>query len=454
MNRIEQAFQSGLKSDIRIKKISSANLNNYISFLPKTEKINLAYGVQSTGGTPRGAAAALAEDNVIEIKSLFVKEDDRRAKVGSSLLRKIKEYADENDIDTVTAEYLADGADKTALDAFYRSNGFIVKDGMELISFNASDVADNATYKKLSGVSMDDFKYYRINQLPDEAKKQFAEMCASPEVSELSPAYAKGALLDELSLAYVNGSEVKAFVVITDLNGKLYINSAYADPTAPTAIVKLITIALKTVLEKYTSYTKICVSALNEASLKFIMSFIGNDSGKTEKIYTTAAVYSISAVLAENGNFEDADADILAKQTTDGMEILVPRTMRLSDFLTQEGVQCDLTILDDGLPAVLVTNDGGISIVRYSVTGDGFDTFNITAYSYFNIGDKDANELCASFNGKQSATAVPAEDNSVIVSAVLAEGAIPVSENQFVFFWNTFNSSVNLFALLCSGENN
>lgn len=447
MNIIEQSFLDRMDSDIRIKRITSENIDGYAEFIPKIARTNVIFGAVDKSGCPLGAVAALCEDGEIKVKALTVDKGSRRNKIGSMLICKIKDYAAENDINTITAMYLPCGDESHIIGAFFRSNGFVINDAEELTAYSICDIAFNERYISLSNTSPSDFNFNRLSELSASFIESLNALCRKNGEERLAPENAHGIIIDELSLVHISDGEIKAFVLITDLNGLLYISSIYTAPSAHDVIGRLIPIALKTIVKKYSSYKKLCIAAGNDELHRLVSCFTDTNERGNETLNSVRADYDISAGLEIFRSVKSTEAENVSEFYRD-TEFFVPKIWRLTDILTDNGIECDMTIFEDGHPGIVITGKHSRVNIRYISAGGSSQHFVVLVYTYFELGGKssDIQGLCERYNTSQSIiTAVAHGDKGIMLRCTLTEGAVPIEESAFINFISIFSEQTTAF---------
>jgi hypothetical protein len=324
--------------------------------------------------------------------------------------------------------------------AFFENNGFeTVETGNTLFSFRLSDLKQSAMFRKLKEI--EPLKNtVPMNRLPGTVFENFSRKIGVSVPPELAPVNAQGKIIGDLSPGYIESNNVAAFVIITSLNGRLYINSAYTDSAHRNHLIKLLGQALVAAAEKYPQYEEMGVTAANQASMNLVQKLIGDDAGKVRQETVRAMRWSLEEELRKVELLSARKATEVAANTMDGMEILVPKLMRLMDMLAEENMSCDLMMEASDIPAILLDLDGIPATLRYLPADDGFNRFSLTVTAFVRSGKtrEEMDALCAEFNGNTIYGTAFRADDDLCLRYTLPESGLPVTKELFLDYIDIF----------------
>ncbi|NMA24932.1 MAG: GNAT family N-acetyltransferase [Clostridiales bacterium] len=438
-NRLIRQRQSGTQIR-RITRENAGRFAPYLSGRSLGDPETIAFGAEQYGEPCGAIELRISGGAYLELGSIVVDERCRGEGIGSSLLHKSKEFAFDLGTEKIYVEYMLGDEENQKVQAFFEKNGFeTVETGNTLFTFKLSDLRQSARFRKLK--ELEPLKNtVPMNSLPGAVAENFNRKIGASIPPELAPVNAQGKIIAELSPGYISGGSVAAFVIITSLNGRLYINSAYTDSAHRTHLVKLLGQTLVTAAEKYPQYEEMCVTAANQASMNLIQKLIGEDADKVRKETVRAMRWSLDEELRKAELLSAQAATEVAAKTMDGMEILVPKLMRLMDMLTEENMPCDLMMEFSNIPAVLMDFAGIPATLRYLPADDGFYRFALTVTAFIRSGKtrEEMEQICREFNENTIYGTAFRTGDDLCLRYTLPESGLPVSKEQFLDFIDIF----------------
>ncbi|MGI5979416.1 MAG: GNAT family N-acetyltransferase [Oscillospiraceae bacterium] len=425
MNAANARFLRERRDPLQIKTVTGENAALFETFLPDVGRDTqpggryAAFGAELYG-EPCGALEMKIGTGNCDITALFVAENSRRSGVGTRLLIAAKRFAAERDIDKIYVEFLLDKDEQTAVEAFFSACGFyLVESGNSIYTFALSDIPKSEEITKLSGTTQP-AGLLDMSSLPPKVLASMQRQAGSTFAAELAPWNAKGKIIADLSPGVYEDNHVCCFIIVTALNGQLYLNSAYTDKSHSRLFSSLLTQTLLLAAEKYSEYGKMCVTAATPASQRLVEKLSGDLLDKVDKKTVRAMCWS----LADELNASAAEERLAPTQAWDGLEVLTPKLMRLMDFLRDEDRNCELMLAE--LPYILVSVGDANPMIAYVPVEDNFDRLDLTFTARVPDGGDPAR-----LNAENRLSTVFQADGELFLRYTLPESGLPVTAEQF-----------------------
>lgn len=189
------------------------------------------YIIAVDGETPIGAAALELNGTTYQechIISLFVSETYRKQGVGTQLLEVIHNYAAANGIRQINIAYQENPADMHGMFTFLVKNGYTMPQIQGIIYHISVDELEKASLVTMRKIPANTACIYNQTTIAPHMLNQL--ITQAPDW--VNPKTCLGKIMDEMTLYYVAGNEIKACVISELLEGKLNIHAVYTTSAA------------------------------------------------------------------------------------------------------------------------------------------------------------------------------------------------------------------------------
>jgi hypothetical protein len=220
-----------------------------------------------------------------------------------------------------------------------------------------------------------------LGRLPEESESKvgnYVELCNLPtdvyrdykkRIGTEIPRYldfedATGNLLSEYSLAYIQQRQIMAFVVVTEVEGELYLNSAYMkEKKYASALIRMFQRVWKKA-DKCKLYNNLTVTAVNAESEQLISKLFSGAEYKKKRVY-----------VSNKSIRRDKEFPLAV-----GFGGVVARTNALANALVTEGYEVKVEHEPGGLPVISIQNlKNGARLYA------GYSTDDMEQYSEFTL---------------------------------------------------------------------
>lgn len=293
--------------------------------LAKGGIVLLAY--RPEGAEPCGALGALAKEGILEVCSLYVKEEMRHAGIGAALVRQAEAEAKNAGFSQIAFSYGCTAEQALQLDGFFLKNGYpLPLCGDTMFTVALAELKESAFMKLIRHAKPSS----HIIPLRHLKKEQLA---ALPPF--LAPNAAAGVLLDELCLGYLWQGRLTALVLFADTDGVLHLNSAYlAEKAFAPHLMSLLKQALDTIEQKYAHFQSLTVTGGTQNGYELI-----------QKLLEGAPVARTMLYMTSKG-FSPMQSDFMPPDFSAAMV----RFQSYAELLAEQGIGSELVLPNGGMP--------------------------------------------------------------------------------------------------------
>lgn len=436
MSRVNDLYLRSCKIDYRVVNVTGKNQYKFQDFLNEKEMTNIIEGYYVFGAEKNGIGLGVIvfhmNDNDIDLLRINVRREYRRRGVGASLVAEMKRMARIHDITKIYTRYCIDESESEEYSEFLRDCGFYRTDEQtELMIFNSADMIASPLFQKFKSVKSTGKDILRIDEIPIAYFNALKARLGDQLPEELLPSHALGKIMTDLSFGYLQNDKLRAYVIFTLLNGRLYLNSAYTDAGANVSFMNMLSAALVKIGEKYSDISEISVYLINENSKNLARNLTKDFSDKLMVQTIDSYMWDEFQEMGDydarrNSQFSNGLFGVDA-----GFAVLVPKLMRLADFLGETGI--DATIMGLEMPSLFIQYQDFYIMVRYLLTDEEAGSFMIT-FSVPVPNGKEAEAIRDSLNYSKLAV----EGNDAVLRMCLNEGTEPIDRNAFLAAYSAF----------------
>lgn len=175
-----------------------------------------------------GILAYEIQDAILYIRYLFVKEQRRRQGVGSTLLETLQEYSKEAKVEGMMFSGIVPRRDQRIAIRFLMRYGFMVPEfGDQVATLYVKDWRNS--YLASLPIKDDEVEEHICNMtsLTQELEYDYRNNIRSNVLPCCRIENVKGELIPEYSMAYDNHGKIGSYILLSDVEGELYLNSVY-----------------------------------------------------------------------------------------------------------------------------------------------------------------------------------------------------------------------------------
>lgn len=231
------------------------------------------------GEAPCGALGALEKEDLLEVCSLYVKEEARHAGIGAALLRQAEEEAKNRGFSQIAFSYSCTAEQALQLDSFFLKNGYpLPLRGDTMFTVALAELQESAFMKLIRHAKPSP----HILSLRNLKKSQLAML-----PPYLAPDAAAGVLLPDLCLGYLYRERLTALLLFTDTNGILHLNSAYlAEKAFAPHLMSLLKQALESIEKKYPHFQMLTITGGSQNGYELIQKLLAGAPTTRTALYT------------------------------------------------------------------------------------------------------------------------------------------------------------------------
>lgn len=325
--------------------------------LRETSDVFVAWLKVSEELIPCGALLAIEEEGKYQVVSLYVEKEHRRLGIGTKLLEKAESIAASRNYTNLYMVYCATEQETEELHRFLFMNGFMFpKMGNVVFKAEMQELAQSYLGRLPEESESKAENYTELCNLPTDVYRDYKKRIGTEIPGYLDFEDATGNLLSEYSLAYIQQRQIMAFVVVTEIEGELYLNSAYMkEKKYASALIRMFQRIWKKA-DKCKLYSNLTVTAVNAESEQLI-----------SKLFS-GAVYKKKRVYVSNKSIRRDKEFPLAV----GFGGVVARTNALVNALETEGYEVMVEHEPGGLPVISIQNlKNGMRLYAGYSTDDG-----------------------------------------------------------------------------------
>ncbi|MBQ3546046.1 MAG: GNAT family N-acetyltransferase [Lachnospiraceae bacterium] len=203
-------------------------------------------------------------DNVLYIRYINVLKKFRSKGIGTNLINKIVDYANENILSGIFLTTTIEQKSKLSFEKFLFKNDFHMTeyDG-RIMSFDVDCLKD--TYLASLAIDIDDVskRIHRMDDLPIELKADYKNNIRPNIETEYMLENVEGKYISDLSLAIEKKGHISSYILFSDNYEDLYLNAVYVRKNDTIDLIRLLKYCLSIVGDKYKSYKKMKIRILN-----------------------------------------------------------------------------------------------------------------------------------------------------------------------------------------------
>lgn len=168
------------------------------------------------------------KEEILYIRYLYVEETMRRRGIGGALFQRLQELAQREAPEGMIVSGIVPRMQQADIVHFFMKYGFMVPEIGETIA-TLSPVEWRTSYlaempvREQEGLA----HIYSMTELPHELEYDYRKRIRPAVLPCCRIENVKGTLLPEYSLAYEYGGSIGAYILMTDVDGSLYLNSVY-----------------------------------------------------------------------------------------------------------------------------------------------------------------------------------------------------------------------------------
>lgn len=350
----------------------------YRECLKEKADVLAAYVTEGEEERPFGALLSIEEEGKYQILSLYVEEAFRQQGVARALLMEAEELAAERGTDRLHIVYRVTEAEAEYVHKLLFSEGYQLPRIRGRVFRITMKELEQTFFGRLpyeQGKSSDYITEFQA--LPTDVYRDYC-MRVGKEIGEfLSLEQAIGRIIPEYCLAYHRKRRVKAFLIMTEAEGGLYLNSAYiqAKSDAPMLIRMLQQVWRRAMREK--NYPYLSITAVNGESERLIEKLLAGGA------YVRQTVYVSQKVVALTKDFP----------LPEGFGGVLNRTNALAEALADEGNTVEIEIEPGGMPKMRVFAPGRkepVQVSYRSIDGEAYSCFLLRVHGMVNGEEKEA----------------------------------------------------------------
>jgi hypothetical protein len=260
-------------------------------------------------------------------------------------------------------------------------------------------------------------------------------------------------------LACLHDGRIGAFIVSTVLeDGSLCLHSLYAEKTWTKDLYGLLQTALRVLCERGGEGDALHVAAHNEAGLKIIEHLLQDAHEEAERNTVRSMVFYPHSErnLKEMEELENA---------MPVLDLLMPKLSGLSELMDALGIENDVVLPSDDLPFITAqpfAGAGAAEIRLAYVPTDEEDAgkYVLMATTVLPLPEESAGagvaaQLCDAFNAGTLGPFAHSDPlgEAVYIRGNLPERDVPVTREQFEYFWELFKQGITDMAALIREDN-
>ena len=431
MKKANYRFLRRQQAPVQIRRITDWNAESFSPFLlnksgyEKGAADAAAFGAY-VDDDPVGAVELLTEEGYILLNSIAVEESWQRRGIGTALLEKAKEFAAELDVDRIYADFLNDTAKEERTKAFLRANGFYLSDtAAPVLTLCPAQLLKLDLFRKKKGQGLP-ANVTPVSRLTPELTKKLERMGGHG-------VRGNDRLQEGLSLACVDQGELGAFLVVVKRGGELCLSSAYTDEAHIAQFLGMLTFALEGAAGQGAEQLHVAMG--DSAFIGVLEKLTAQKPELLRRRAFQRMVWTLEDARIDLETEDRLQAERAAEVTEDGMEILVPKLMRLMEILEAEEIDCDLMLGE--VPYVLI--DRRIA-VQYLPRDEGFQSFTLLFSTWLAQGleKEELRDRCEVINATATYAAAVPEGGDLLLRLAALETDMPIDEGVFLGYVDVF----------------
>lgn len=376
--------------------------------------------VAEDGGIPLGALLALSENDVYELFSLFVAEEQRGTGLSGLLLDRARERSLELGCGTMAAVYYVKPEEADGLHRLFLRQGFAEpRRGQSVCTIPFSDLA-RTRIPSLPAIGSTEGHLFPLRALPSQARENYLSRLGREIPEQLDLSQAPGPAVSDLCLAYVDRGTVLSFLTFADLGDTLHLHSAYVDkPAHGAALIALLREAYRRLRAKQNSYDYFSVTVANESAERLLAKLFGD-----VPMERTTAYYALCSVAEPS------------MQELNGFGGVLVRANSLTESLAEAGIGSSLVFTSGQLPLLRLQEGGDTVLLSYDTDDpDGYSSFTLLAQALLPASPAGAERVAAVMEDEPGPALVTAAEGGLELAGLHLEEAAfhgELTVNEFV----------------------
>lgn len=442
MSRINDLFLKNCSMEYKVVLVTEKNQIRFLPFLNEREMSNIDEGYYVFGAESyeNGVGIIVFHMNEYDADLLRVKvkEEYRRTGVGAFLMTEMKHFVGLHGIDRIYTRFCLDQLAAEEYSAYLSDCGFYRSDEKtELMIFKIADMKASALYRKFETVKNQNGDILRLDEIPISYFNALKARLGSQLPDELLPSHTLGKMELALSYGYLQNGKLKAFLIFSRLNGRLYLNSAYTDSGANIHFMNMLSSVLVKIGEEYSDFSEISVYLINDNARKLAANLTKEFADRVEIQSVEAFMWDKKQELGDYYARRDSWQTMSLTGGEPVYSILAPKLMRLSDILEEAGVEAIMIGLE--LPALFVQYPEYFILIRYVPLDVDAGKFMITFSAPIPDGKNNAE-----FEKNLRYSRMAVEGNDAVLRMCLNEGLKPIDSDDFRAAFEAFRSEADI----------
>ena len=204
-------------------------------------------------------------EKILYIRSLNVKEEYRRRGTGGRLFQKLQETAQRERIEGMIVSGVLLRQQQNAAIRFFLKRGFLTPEyGEQVITLSIKGWRQSYLASIPIKEAQWEERIYPMNDLPHALAYDYRNNIRGSVLPCCRIDGIKGELLPELSVAYEFQNKIAAYVLMTDVEGELYLNSVYIREKNAAFLISLLHYCFSKLEEPDCSYETMKMTLINE----------------------------------------------------------------------------------------------------------------------------------------------------------------------------------------------
>ncbi len=168
------------------------------------------------------------KERILYIRYVYVREELRGQGIGGMLFQKIQELAQREAPEGMIVSGVIPQEQQSVIVRFFMQYGFMVPENGESVATVSTEAWRNSYLAEIPVREKESSAHiYSMTELPHELEYDYRNRVRSAVLPCCRVENVKGTMLPEYSLAYEYQGRIGAYILMTDVDGILYLNSVY-----------------------------------------------------------------------------------------------------------------------------------------------------------------------------------------------------------------------------------
>ena len=325
-----------------------------------------AWAIDDEQETICGALLAVLEDERYQVLSLFVEEEHRNKGIAGLLLSEAENLAIRHNMEKIHVIYRVTAENADSVHRLLFSAGYqFPKTKSRIYRITLENLKQSYLAKLPFNPETMSNNIVEFDSLPTDVYREYRMRLGKDIPYFLGIENAIGVIIPEFCLAYHQDRKVTAFVVMTEEENGLYLNSAYikTKQSAPFLVRMLQKVWYQ--VKDGSKYPHLTINAINAESENLLEKLF------TGAEFTVETVYETQKTITKMLDFP----------LPDGFGGVLARTNTITEILADEGYTVEITITPGALPTMRLFVPGveePIDMAYESVDGENYSAFILT----------------------------------------------------------------------------